>query len=136
MTLPRIGSAVTVMPRAIVFDTFGTVVDWRGSIIEEGKAYAKRKGFELDWGDFADRWRAVGWDACDIDGHDVDAIARAASVECCVLSAEWSLAGQESVVRRQWSASRVPDTGRRFEEANAQPTIDHPTKPLLTRYLS
>jgi 2-haloacid dehalogenase len=46
------------MPKALVFDTFGTVVDWRGSIIEEGKAYAKTKGFELDWGDFADRWRA------------------------------------------------------------------------------
>src|SRR5579864_432655 len=56
--MPRFSSAATVMPKAIVFDTFGTVVDWRGSIIEEGKAYAKRKGFELDWGDFADRWRA------------------------------------------------------------------------------
>jgi 2-haloacid dehalogenase len=56
--MPRFSSAATVMPKAIVFDTFGTVVDWRGSIIEEGKAYGKRKGFELDWGDFADRWRA------------------------------------------------------------------------------
>jgi 2-haloacid dehalogenase len=58
LTLPRFSSAATVMPKALVFDTFGTVVDWRGSIIEEGKAYAKTKGFELDWGDFADRWRA------------------------------------------------------------------------------
>lgn len=57
MALPKFGSAATVMPKALVFDTFGTVVDWRGSIIEEGKAYAKTKGFELDWGDFADRWR-------------------------------------------------------------------------------
>ena len=46
------------MPKALVFDTFGTVVDWRGSIIEEGRAFGKKKGFELDWGDFADRWRA------------------------------------------------------------------------------
>jgi 2-haloacid dehalogenase len=46
------------MPKALVFDTFGTVVDWRGSIIEEGRAWGKTKGFELDWGNFADRWRA------------------------------------------------------------------------------
>jgi 2-haloacid dehalogenase len=45
-------------PKALVFDTFGTVVDWRGSIIEEGKAFGKAKGFEIDWASFADRWRA------------------------------------------------------------------------------
>jgi 2-haloacid dehalogenase len=44
--------------KALVFDTFGTVVDWRGSIIEEGKAWEKTKGINIDWGRFADRWRA------------------------------------------------------------------------------
>src|SRR5205085_8742871 len=38
-TMARFGklglSKPTVMPKALVFDTFGTVVDWRGSIIEE-----------------------------------------------------------------------------------------------------
>jgi 2-haloacid dehalogenase len=34
------------------------VVDWRGSIIEEGKAWGKTKGIELDWAGFADRWRS------------------------------------------------------------------------------
>src|SRR5438067_1187963 len=47
-----------VMPKALVFDTFGTVVDWRGSIIEEGKAWGKAKGVDIDWASFADRWRA------------------------------------------------------------------------------
>jgi 2-haloacid dehalogenase len=47
----------TVTPKALVFDTFGTVVDWRGSIIEEGKAWGKTKGIEIDWAGFADRWR-------------------------------------------------------------------------------
>src|SRR2546428_2778326 len=57
--LPALGSAApAVMPKALVFDTFGTVVDWRGSIIEEGKAFSKTKGFEIDWASFADRWRA------------------------------------------------------------------------------
>ncbi len=57
--LPVLGSASpSVMPKALVFDTFGTVVDWRGSIIEEGRAFSKAKGFDIDWASFADRWRA------------------------------------------------------------------------------
>jgi 2-haloacid dehalogenase len=44
--------------KALVFDVFGTVVDWRGSIIEEGEAWGKSKGITVDWGRFADRWRA------------------------------------------------------------------------------
>jgi len=50
-------SAVTGV-KALVFDTFGTIVDWRGSIIEEGTAWGKAKGLQIDWGKFADRWRA------------------------------------------------------------------------------
>lgn len=44
--------------KALIFDTFGTVVDWRGSIIEEGKEWGKAKKLDIDWGRFADRWRA------------------------------------------------------------------------------
>src|SRR6185369_1964337 len=44
--------------KAVVFDTFGTVVDWRGSIIAEGNAWGKAKRVEIDWAGFADRWRA------------------------------------------------------------------------------
>jgi 2-haloacid dehalogenase len=44
--------------KALVFDTFGTVVDWRGSIVEEGTAWGKTKGITVDWAHFADRWRA------------------------------------------------------------------------------
>ena len=37
--------------RAMVFDTFGTVVDWRGSIIAEGESYWKaQKGVDIDTG--------------------------------------------------------------------------------------
>jgi len=42
--------------RAIVFDTLGTVVDWRGSIIAEGEAWGKSKGVKVDWPLFVDRW--------------------------------------------------------------------------------
>ena len=40
---------------AVVFDTYGTVVDWRSSIAAEGRALARRKGIEgIDWEAFAD----------------------------------------------------------------------------------
>src|SRR4051812_34200087 len=44
--------------KALVFDTFGTLVDWRGSIIAEGAVWGKSKGLTVDWARFADRWRA------------------------------------------------------------------------------
>jgi 2-haloacid dehalogenase len=44
--------------KALIFDVFGTVVDWHGSIIEEGNAWGKAKGINIDWARFADRWRA------------------------------------------------------------------------------
>jgi len=43
--------------KALVFDTFGTVVDWRSSVIAEGVAWGKAKGLNINWVDFADRWR-------------------------------------------------------------------------------
>jgi 2-haloacid dehalogenase len=44
--------------KALLFDVFGTVVDWRSSITREGEALGKVLGIERDWADFADRWRA------------------------------------------------------------------------------
>jgi 2-haloacid dehalogenase len=43
--------------KALTFDVFGTVVDWRGSIIREARAFGRRKGIEADWEAFADGWR-------------------------------------------------------------------------------
>ena len=43
--------------KALTFDVFGTVVDWRSSIIREGQILSANKGFEVDWAEFADRWR-------------------------------------------------------------------------------
>ena len=43
--------------KALVFDTFGTIVDWRSSVIAEGMAWGKAKGLKIDWAQFADRWR-------------------------------------------------------------------------------
>lgn len=43
--------------KAIVFDTFGTVVDWRGSIIADLTAWGHGQGMDIDWADVVDRWR-------------------------------------------------------------------------------
>ena len=44
--------------KALTFDVFGTVVDWRGSIIREGEAFGAAHGIDVDWEEFADKWRA------------------------------------------------------------------------------
>lgn len=44
--------------RALAFDVFGTVVDWRSSIIREGELLGAAKGVKADWAAFADAWRA------------------------------------------------------------------------------
>jgi len=44
--------------KLLVFDTFGTVVDWRSAVIAEGQALGKAKGLQVDWAAFADAWRA------------------------------------------------------------------------------
>jgi 2-haloacid dehalogenase len=44
--------------RALAFDVFGTVVDWRGSIIREASELGRAKRIEADWERFADAWRS------------------------------------------------------------------------------
>ncbi|WP_394742956.1 haloacid dehalogenase type II [Natronococcus roseus] len=42
---------------ALVFDVFGTVVDWRSSVIREGKQITESTDQTADWAAFADAWR-------------------------------------------------------------------------------
>jgi len=44
--------------RALVFDVFGTLVDWRGSIAREARELLAPRGVSVDWPAFADAWRA------------------------------------------------------------------------------
>ena len=46
------------MVKAMTFDVFGTVVDWRSSIVREGEELTTRTGIKVDWRRFADAWRA------------------------------------------------------------------------------
>ena len=44
---------------ALTFDVFGTVVDWRGSIVRDCQPLSTTGNPSIDWAEFADRWRAL-----------------------------------------------------------------------------
>jgi 2-haloacid dehalogenase len=46
-------------PRAVLFDVFGTVVDWRGSLIADLTHWAATRGVAADWAGLVDGWRGA-----------------------------------------------------------------------------
>lgn len=44
--------------KALTFDVFGTVVDFRGSIIRECRKFGRERALRVNWARFADAWRA------------------------------------------------------------------------------
>jgi 2-haloacid dehalogenase len=49
---------MSVAVKALFFDVFGTLVDWRTSTAREAEKVLKPLGLDLDWLGFADAWRA------------------------------------------------------------------------------
>jgi 2-haloacid dehalogenase len=45
--------------KALTFDVFGTVVDWRSSIVREGRELGRAKGLDVDWEAFTYAWRGL-----------------------------------------------------------------------------
>lgn len=45
--------------KAVLFDVFGTVVDWRTSIIRDLEAFGASRGISADWTAFTDDWRGL-----------------------------------------------------------------------------
>ena len=43
--------------RVLLFDVFGTLVDWRTSLIELAETTAARSGVQADWASVVDGWR-------------------------------------------------------------------------------
>jgi 2-haloacid dehalogenase len=46
-------------PRAILFDVFGTIVDWRTSLVNELNTFGQGRGIAADWTGLVDAWRAA-----------------------------------------------------------------------------
>ena len=62
---------MSIQPKALLFDVFGTLVDWRTSIAREAEMILKPLGVSVDWLAFADAWRGEYQGAMDQvrDGH-------------------------------------------------------------------
>jgi 2-haloacid dehalogenase len=45
--------------RALTCDTYGTLVDWRGSILDELHALGRSRGIARDWESFLDDWKSA-----------------------------------------------------------------------------
>jgi len=51
--------------RALLFDVFGTLVDWRGSLLDEAADLGSRTGVDADWAAVVDDWRRAYQPALD-----------------------------------------------------------------------
>ncbi|WP_322516913.1 haloacid dehalogenase type II [Rhodopseudomonas palustris] len=51
------GRAEPTDVQALVFDIFGTVVDWRSSLISDFTAWSAKRGVAGDWAGLVDAWR-------------------------------------------------------------------------------
>lgn len=68
-------------PRALLFDVFGTLVDWRSSLIDIAETTAGRSGVQADWAGVIDDWRRAYQPAMDRIRHgaawrDLDSLQR------------------------------------------------------------
>lgn len=57
-TQTRSGTSTDNM-KALIFDVFGTLTDWRNSVAREAERLLAPLGFRLDWLAFADAWRGL-----------------------------------------------------------------------------
>ena len=61
---PRAQPASMMLPPdidAVVFDVFGTLVDWRGTIVREAQAVGEAHGVKADWETFTQTWHSEGY---------------------------------------------------------------------------
>jgi 2-haloacid dehalogenase len=99
--------------RALVCDVFGTVVDWRSSIVEQGRDFTEVTGAVVDWARFADAWREKYGPSMDrvrrgeTPWQNLDALHRASLEELLV---EFGVAGlseeQKHDLTRVWHRLR------------------------------
>jgi 2-haloacid dehalogenase len=59
MTIRESRMSDTSKVKALVFDVFGTVVDWRTSLIDDFTGWGNKRGIKADWTALVDGWRAV-----------------------------------------------------------------------------
>lgn len=94
---------------AILFDTFGTLVDWRGSLIEDLRGFGAQRGLVVDWPAFVDAWRGAYRPSMDRVRHGtlpwtpLDALHRASFDQ---LASVHGIAGKLDEADRRWCVDR------------------------------
>lgn len=115
--------------KALTFDTFGTLVDWRGSILAELDELGKRKRLAVDWKRFLDDWKS-----CYRPGMDK------------VNRGEWPWTTIETIYRRRLvelvdgygialSEAEVDELARAWWRLRPWPDVVAGLKRLRTRYV-
>jgi 2-haloacid dehalogenase len=117
--------------QALVFDVFGTVVDWRSSIIDEGQSLSASTGIAVDWARFADGWREKYGPSMDrvrrgeVPWQNLDALHRASLDELLVEFGITTLTGeQKDHLNRVWHRLRPwPDAVPGLTRLRARHTL-------------
>ena len=103
--------------RVLLFDVFGTLVDWRSSLIGIAETAAARAGLQADWATVVDDWRRAYQPAMDRVRHgatwrDLDALQHETLTDVLARRGiPLPAAGRQSLVRgwrqlRPWPDSR------------------------------
>jgi len=94
---------------ALVFDVFGTLVDWRTSLIEDLTAFGDQRGLGADWAALVDAWRGAYTPSMDrvrrgeLPWTSLDALHRASFDE---LAQRFGIAGALDEDARRWCVDR------------------------------
>jgi 2-haloacid dehalogenase len=104
-----VSSAAEIDVEALVFDVFGTLVDWRSSLIEDLGAFGAERGIVADWPAFVDAWRAAYAPSMDRVRHgeqpwtSLDALHRASFTR---LATQYGFENALDEAGRRWCVDR------------------------------
>lgn len=112
--------------RALLFDVFGTLVDWRGSLLDEAADVGARAGVSTDWAAVLDDWRRAYQPALDQvragpGWRDLDALQHETLVEVLDRHGVALRAEERETLVRAWRRLRPwPDTRAGLERMRSR----------------
>lgn len=118
--------------KALVFDVFGTLVDWHGGIARDAEAALAPLGLQADWDAFALDWRAQYQPAMEE--------VRSGRIPFCKLDVLHRRNLDVVLQQRGWSLDRVPEAVRAnlnkaWHRLDAWPDVPTGLARLRTRFL-
>jgi 2-haloacid dehalogenase len=115
--------------RVLLFDVFGTLVDWRSSLIDLAEATSVRSGVHADWSDIVDDWRRAYKPAMDrvrngARWRDLDSLQRETLNDVLAQRRITLSAADRDALVRGWRQLRPwPDTRAGLERLRRQHVI-------------